>query len=492
LKFGPVGTTGNYFFNIPFSFSTPNTIPIGSKSVYEGRPVFQVTGGENYYNFIVKRTSFSFVSERINNASPYVSYNSYYWDSNISETYEVQNSFEIYFQRPTLVEKTTGSFPSPVFSSDSSPKTQTQADPVAYQIVPAGTNYRSTLVRYSGGYEPLFRKILYFQNDKNDSLGGVDLSFRNCTFSPSTYFFGISRNLNFTKVSPIDNILVASDNLPAGASYPLIGQTPIALENFNVFQSSWDAGYYRYYVDAVNYTPVAGTRSMKDYKSFMGSKMMKTPKEVILNNFITLQITKASGSTAVSAINDQSVVDLETVQQITPATSGTGIGDLGSYDSGVDIQKFNQEIFPNAEVIWQYFPDQSKVFGYIRLDRMLRRFLLTAGVGTVFYNNIISEFGVGNPNLLQDDVLTYLDLNVIPVFQGNNLSLFVKKTAKEEIPISKLVRGDISPADRSRLGYVADRNFKLVKISDLVYSFEYNLDRNFWYSLNFTFSINKI
>jgi len=149
-------------------------------------------------------------------------------------------------------------------------------------------------------------------------------------------------------------------------------------------------------------------------------------------------------------------------------------------------------IFPNAEIIWQNFPEQRKVKGIIRLDRMLRRFLLNSGIKKVFIDNMISEFGVGDPKSINDDVNNYIDLNVSPLYQGQVFNFYVKKVANETIPTSQLVRGDLFSSDRYKLEYFIDSDYKLITRSNLTYEFEYPMDKGFSYSMMFNFTISKI
>jgi hypothetical protein len=338
----------------------------------------------------------------------------------------------------------------------------------------------------------MFRKTIFFQSDKDDTIPntGINLSFRNCTFSPQTLYFGLIRNLNYTKVSE-NNILQASEKLPAGPRYPLVGQTPIARKDFNVFQSSWDAGYYNKYTSATVETPVAGTRSMVEQKSFLGSKIMKTPKNIIIDNQIVLQLSNTAGTSDVSTINTDAFNSLINVQNITAANSASGIGVLIPYNTSIPVQSLNVNIFPNVEIFWQK-PNATTITGVIRLDRMLRRYLMNDGVGNVFLNNIISEFGVGDPASIQDDILSYLELNIAPVYEGSVLLVYAKKTATGTPDAKYQVRGDIAAAERLRNGYLPDKNLILTKVNNLVYNFTYRLEPNFNYQIIFRFNIDKI
>jgi hypothetical protein len=340
----------------------------------------------------------------------------------------------------------------------------------------------------------MFRKVIHFDKDKTDTIQGynqLDLSFRNCNFAPYKYYFGISRNLGFTKIAQENNILALSQNLPEGPVYPLVGQSPIWKKNFNLFSSSWDPGYYQKFTGAEVYENVAGTRSMKEFKSFLGSKIMKTPDPLSFNNYITLQISRTSGDSDVAAINGKIDSSLKSIQTITPSNTGTGIGSVGPYLSGVDYNKIDLSIFPDAELVWQYFPENKLVRGIIRLDRMLRRYLLNSGIKQTFINNIISDFGVGDPDSINDDVNAYIDLNVSPLYQGNIFDLYVRKSSTPT-DANYMVRGDIATSEKYKLEYLNETNYKLTKNGDLIYNFEYNLETSYNYSLLFNLGIKKI
>jgi hypothetical protein len=494
IEFGKIATGGaEYTFDIQFSASDPVTVPVGPSSVYKNQPVFQVEGGEEYYNFILKRTSAADILSRINGSSPYIKYKTYYWDPVLLTTKESLNSFELYMEKPSRLYKGNGSRTTKFYGG---PQTIGESVPTSYIIQP-NQDLPSSLLRYSGGYSPLFRKVVYFDYDKTDTISGdnsIDLSFRNCNFAPNKEYFGILRNLPFTKVDKGNNILSLSKDLPEGPVYPLVGQSPIWKKNFNIFSSSWDPGYYDQFNGPTTYNQVAGTRSMKENKSFLASKIMKTPGNFDFSNYITLEISRTSGSTNINDINNAILGYSKPVQNISPSDSGIGIGNVGPYLSGVDYNKLDISIFPNAEIIWQYFPLVNKISGIIRLDRMLRRYLLNSGIKQTFIDNIISDFGVGNPDSIDDDVNDYIDLNVSPLFQGNVFDLFVNKTSQSSGSqiVDYEVRGDINQSERFKMGYYPDSNYKLTRNTDLIYNFEYNLEKSYNYSILFNLGIIKI
>jgi hypothetical protein len=219
---------------------------------------------------------------------------------------------------------------------------------------------------------------------------------------------------------------------------------------------------------------------------------MQTPDPIDANNHITLQISRNAGSRDVKAINATIDSYIKSIQEITKSNSGTGIGSVGPYLSAVDYNKLDLNIFANAEIIWQDFPDQGRIKGIIRVDRILRRYLLNSGIKKVFIDNMISQFGVGDPLSINDDINTYIDLNVSPIYRGDVFDLYVKKTANEVIPGYQVVRGDLFSSDRYKSEYFIDNNYKLTPITNLIYEFEYSTETGFYYSLMFNIRIAKI
>ena len=108
---------------------------------------------------------------------------------------------------------------------------------------------------------------------------------------------------------------------------------------------------------------------------------------------------------------------------------------------------------------------------------------------------MISEFGVGNPDSINDDVNNYIDINILPLYQGNTFDLFVSKSTSNDDGFytnDLILRGDIDSSDKFKLGYYPEPNYRLTKQTNLIYNFEYNLEGNYNYSMLFNLGINKI
>jgi len=496
IEFGKLDS--NYSFDIPFLGLTGGvSIPAGSKALYNEKPVYQVDGGEGYFPPITSRISMGQIAKRINSSDSYIKYKTYSWDTENLKTVVTEDQFILNIESPTYYRKQTG-----VFSQTSTEGPQKIGkDQITSYSLQNSLTLKSDMLRFSGFYEPIARKVIMFNNDKLDFVTGdpsKDLSFRNTTFGSNKSGFGKIKNLNYTKVSFDENILSDSKDLPEGPVYPLIDETPIDRKDFPIFQSSWDPGYYNLYTTTSDKTPVAGTRSMKETKSFFGSKIMKTPDNIRINNFIGMEVSKFEGDTNINFINTTARKSSKAIQNLTQTQNASGIGQIPKVFVGVDITKMDEDIFPDVEVFWQNTVDPFKqdeilyVAGVIRMDRMLKRYLLNSGVEKDFVNHIISEYGVGDPSSIEDDILEYIDLNVVPIFESNGINVYIKSLGSEFEESNLSVRGDILPSYRSRTGYISDKNFTLTKRSDLIFEFDYRLNPSEFTSINFSFNINKI
>lgn len=489
--------TASYYFDIPFIGTSGITIPSGSSSFYSNKPVSQIKGGSGYMDFIINRISLGEVSLRINSGNNYIKYNSYSLNILTGEKITKQDSIEIEIGKPSYIRKNSGLYPVEDFTG---PQNVGESKPTSYSSG-SDRSLRSDILRFSGKYEPIFRKIIKYKNDKTDTISGdnrYDLSFRNATFGPEKEGFGIMKNLPYTKTSIDNDILSETSNIPQGAVYPLVNQTPIARKDYSIFYSNWDPGYYDIYKTAKDSKPVAGTREMKEQKSFFGSKIMQTPDSIRSDTFIGMEVSKIDGISDVDQINSIASDYVSAIQNIDSSNSGTGIGQLPKVFIGTDIEKMDESIFPNAEFIWQKDLDPKidnsirGVKGVIRLDRILRRYLLNSGVSREFINNMISEFGVGDPERIEDDIISYIDLNVNPIYKSDSFSLYIKSKGSDFEEANITIRGDILGMDRAKKDFLYDSNFILTKRNDLIYEFNYKLDPSIFYSMTFTFDINKI
>jgi hypothetical protein len=443
------GFPGNTSYSQDFGFPYPDFeapvpssifIPYGSQFDWVGFPWTQVHGGNLYLEPIMERIAFGKIAEKINLYSQFIKYKTFYWDEASSTTKSNENEFYLELAEPskiTLVEAIV-------------PQTDTDKPEEFKNESVIGVNYITTpyfneLHRYSGPYEPKFQNILFFKDQKTDQISGpnIDLSFKQATLNPAVAGFGLLKNLGYLKVSTKD-VLSLTNNPKYKSRYPLLGEVPIDKRDFFMFQSNWDPGFWRTYTTKKDFFSQAGTREMEEVKNFFGTKIMKTHPSLRLQDW-TIEPQVAS-------------LDM------------------------INVDNFNGEIV--------YAVVAGKVQALINVKKRLLRFLVSDGADVEFKKYLMSEFGTGDPSTLNDDVIEYLTLNVLPTYEVSLVDLYIRKY-QQNLGLA-LVRGDLTDAQKLQNQYLVDKNFSVSKKSDFVYYFEYVLDKSFNVSLAPSLTISKI
>jgi hypothetical protein len=118
--------------------------------------------------------------------------------------------------------------------------------------------------------------------------------YKNTQFDTNYPNFGQIRNYFFHKVNSTNpgSILELSSNTSYSSVYPLIGEVAIdKRDKFYVFASSWDPGYFTTYLTKTSKSLSPGTFATLEQKSFFGSKYLKVPQTVILENLDTSEFS---------------------------------------------------------------------------------------------------------------------------------------------------------------------------------------------------------
>lgn len=451
----PTGSTQNQvLFAVPGSFQAPTpiniSIPFGSNYEWNGFTTYQKEGGKLYLEPIMQRISFAKIAEKINEYSRYIKYKSFKWNGFFTE--EIAPKFYIEFVEPSTVMKKNSLLPIP---DDDKPE-EFANEPVIGTVL-TRVNSAQTIRRYGGPYEPKFRNVFHFKDQISDALTTpgspseiFDLSFQQATFNPHVEGFGFIKNFGYLKVANSD-ILSLVNNNKYDAVYPLVNEIAIDRIDFPVYQSSWDPGFWRKFINKSTYKHQAGTREMLEVKNFLASKVMKTPKTIQLQEFNVTQIS--------------------------------------------DISQVNINTFTDEIVFAVQTPDNSievnKIVGYINVKSRLIRYLIEDGADTVFAAYLMPEFGIGDPDVLTDDVVEYLNLNVIPTFQVNQVLPYVRLYKQTSLALP-YVDGTLDDVEKVQNGYKPVKDFTTNKISDFVYRFEYNIEPSQNASLAITLDVGKI
>jgi hypothetical protein len=218
----------------------------------------------------------------------------------------------------------------------------------------------------------------------------------------------------------------------------------------SVFLSSWDPGFIREYTNSSSYNSLPGTRSMREAKSFFGSKIMKTPELLV-----------------------------QPKQNLYP-------------DSITDVINQDPTNFPGYEILFE--ETDSEIRGVVLLDRMLVRFFNENGADKIFQKIIIPEFGFGSQSTISDDIEEYINRNIIQTYEAKELKAYIRK-----IPI---VNSSTNPygtivsnlADYEKIinGFIPTSDSRFVKRNEHSYEFYISKDPAFDYSVAFSFQIGKI
>ena len=144
------------------------------------------------------------------------------------------------------------------------------------------------LTRHSGWYSPVTTDVLPLNTPGLDNNLDLMLSSLNVKHPD----FGVIKNLIYHKVNrDALNILEINSSSGYKSQYPLINEIGWAKKDFNLFKTSLDVGYYQEHVsklDSVEIEP--GETSLKEIKSFFGSKMLALPQSIILDSFVKERI----------------------------------------------------------------------------------------------------------------------------------------------------------------------------------------------------------
>ena len=410
-------------------------IPNSSSNAWKNRPVFQKEGGKLFLEPIMERISLAEIAHKINNYSKFIKYTSVEWIAN--QTVETVGQFYLEFLPPTKIKK----IGDVNFSIDQDkPEELKTTAVIGYNlgVIPVDVD----LYRYSGPYEPKFKDLLFFGNQKDDSILSKDLRFDQTKFNPEVPSFGIIEKFNYLKVSEkgIGTLTLAKNNkyIPL---YPIIDETAIGNKNFYIFHSNWDPGYFQESVTKGNPQPRAGTREMREYKSFFGSKIMKTRTN------LKMETIKVSQVPILANINLNLISD--------------------------------EIIFEETDTL---------IRGIISVDKRLVRFLIEDGADKYFKEHLISEFGTGDSKSIEDDIDEYLRENILPSYFLQSLVIYSKQS-QEVLPA---VVGNLTDKDKIANGYSITKNIGVSKISDFIWSFELVKNESFNTSLAMSIIIAKI
>ena len=175
--------------------------------------------------------------------------------------------------------------------------------------------------------------------------------------------------------------------------YPLINETTISRKAFNIFDSTWDDGYYNKFNDKNIPISIGTYGSVKNHKTFFGSKMMKLPSILYFSEYN----------------NDELLYE-----------------------------------FSNDNIKKTSTASQSEMEITINIKHRLSRYLLESGCSNEF--NYLKEIGISPFNISNDignnnskfdnNVLDYIESNILQLYKVKKLVILEKQSKENSIDIT--------------------------------------------------------
>ena len=314
------------------------------------------------------------------------------------------------------------------------------------------------IARHSGFFKPLAKDIVFFRDpyadiqitpftpDTNYKQSVFDLCrHANSQFYSGSEFFGILKDYFYHKVNQEDpsTVLELSNDSAFLSLYPLINEVGIDYKNYYMFSSNWEPGYFTKSIDKSVKESIIGTTSMLEKKSFFGSKYLKVPQEITLETFIPSNFLQ-------DAIKDPSLID------------GTFM-----YNETAPYIQF-----------------------YLFIQKRLTQYLFDY-IKPQFEKYVNVKFGFGDITTLNDDVNTYIELNILNLYKVGAVDFYVR-SSREKIA-SIYSTATLTNADKASSGLNINQNIstKTLNTNPFDLSLIYNKRDGFSESFGFSVTIVK-
>ena len=385
---------------VPYSIPNPNP----AASILGNTTYTTVGGGFNTYSSRLTQVGFATLMRNINQGDPSILYETIKEDGtrvtnadgSIAQTF----SLELRPQEDILKAVFLGVLPDPA-----KPTVFNLTDIIGYDLSLQKKPRITPIGRHAGTYEPTALDIIHFKDPYSDidfdTITGTtgtganpipdelyktkvfDLCrYANAQFNSSdTLNFGQIKNMFYHKVNEEDPsaVLELSTEGAFQSLYPLINEVGIDFKDFYMFSSNWEPSYFRKNVDKAVTESIIGTRSMKEKKSFFGSKYLKVPQTITLDTF------KFSNEFNRSAIKQPSLVN----------------GDFM-------VER-----------------NQTSLQFYLFIQQRLIEFLFTP-IKEQFLKYVKPEFSFDDDETIDDDVRAYIKENILRLYKVDNVDLYVK------------------------------------------------------------------
>lgn len=402
-------------------------IPTGlSAEYYKNNYVSKIlSGGKLYYETLFEKISFASFKRYVNSLNPFIEYESYEFDGSVANSSSIKWFAEIP-DTSTITKKTA------IVAVEDTNKPSNaafnQLVGYVYQSTPLDNSYE--INRYDGGFSPLFKNIFTFNskfNFTNNSINALDLS--NTLFNIDIDKFLKIQNFNHIKIANNKILSLEADN-EFDPKYELIDEIAIGRADYDLLSSNWDYGFHYRYSDKKTKNPVSGTLRIEEDDTFI-SKLINLRSNIELENYNSIKVD--------------------------------------------DLTSVNVDDIEIA-----YTENELNIEGIINIENVITSFLLSDGIINKF-NDFLStgsEF-IGNYETIEDYVKEYISINVLKLYEIENVEFFEKED-KSLVENSSNTNTNaiefrfLTDKERFNLGYKPNKNLEINKSKRLILTFNFS------------------
>ena len=398
-------------------------------------------------------------------------------DGSLAQTFNI----ELRAQADILKSVYIGVLPDPA-----KPTAFNLTDVVGYDLSLIKTPNITPIARHAGYYAPYALPVLSFRDpymnlDFDSITGGVVdeayklkvlelCKYKNSQFNSADLTFGQIQNFFYHKVNEQDpsTVLELSRESAFPSLYPLIQEIGIDYKDFYMFASNWEPAYFIKNIDKTVIQQVAGTRSMKEQKSFFGSKYLKVPETIILETFKPDPFVK-------NAIRQPDLIDGTFMHQDTPSvTVNKKIIKSKGVVNTRDIKKV-----PSAPSIEFYLFNQKRLMEY-----------LFAPIKAQFVKYVNELYGWGDLETLDDDVNQYIRENILKLYKIEKIE-FYTLASRERLP-SDYTTAELTNAEKIKAGLTINDNISSKTLNTNPFDLRLIYNKRTGFSESFGFSVTIV
>jgi hypothetical protein len=308
----------------------------------------------------------------------------------------------------------------------------------------------------NGDYTPLFNNVVTFSDvySRNkvvnnypakekaiyNKFNDTGISFDSYKINNTEY--GVIKNYFYHKANDEDskNILKLSQTTDKLPLYPAISEIAIDKKDVNVFESKYSVDYFTKSLAAGNSTPVFGTLSPIEKKSFLASTIMKVRDSYDITKYTNVQ--------------ENSIESLDKVR---------------SNNS-------------NTETIHWYEDDSQIIADFYLPDAILEE-LIEDGIRKYFKKYVNASNSFGDKSTIEDDLKLYAKANISPRFIIDGIFIYGiegKDLTTNFLPVlstSELTNNNFKQLTNFNIqGYQNDGlSFRLIYNKRLGYSYNFKI-----------------